>query len=84
MKIRLCTFSILFLTAMAALGQRSDAAFQWAVAASGYSYHSNIVYKRANGQDIRLDVISIDPPSRPRPTLLYIYGGGWVNGSRAA
>lgn len=72
------------LLAVAANGQRSDAAFQWAVAASGYSYHSNITYKRANGQDIKLDVISIDPPSQPRPTLLYIYGGGWVNGTKGS
>jgi acetyl esterase/lipase len=84
MKIRLCAFSILVFTAMTAFGQRSDAAFQWAVAASGYSYHSNIVYKRANGQEIRLDVISIDSPSQPRPTLLYIYGGGWVNGTKGS
>ena len=72
------------LLSVAAYGQRSDAAFQWSVAASGYSYHSNIVYKRANGQDIKLDVISIDPPSQPRPTLLYIFGGGWVNGTKGS
>jgi acetyl esterase/lipase len=83
MKIRLPALSILILSAIAAYGQ-SDAAFQWAVAASGASYHSNIVYKRANGQDIKLDVISIDPPSQPRPTLLYIFGGGWVNGTKGS
>jgi len=83
MKIRL-PFSILVLSAIAAYGQQSDLAFRWAVAASGASYHSNIVYKRANGQDIKLDVISIDPPSQARPTLLYIFGGGWVNGTKGS
>jgi len=84
MKIRSCAFSILVLTAVAAYGQRSDPAFEWAVAASGYNYYSNIVYKRANGQDIKLDVIAIEPQSQPRPTLLYIYGGGWVNGAKGS
>jgi acetyl esterase/lipase len=74
----------LALSSLVAFGQHSDPVFQWAVAASGYSYHSNIVYKRANGQDIKLDVISIDPPSQLRPTLLYIYGGGWVNGVKGS
>jgi len=74
----------LVLSSLFAQGQHSDPVFQWAVAASGYSYHSNIVYKRANGQDIKLDVISIDPPSQLRPTLLYIYGGGWVNGTKGS
>jgi len=59
-------------------------AFRWAVAASGSSYHPDIVYKRANGQEIKLDVISIEPTTQRRPTLLYIYGGGWVNGSKGS
>lgn len=87
--IRSSAFSILsvlapLLAAVSAYAQRSDAAFQWAVAASGYSYHSNVVYKRAAGQDLKLDVISIDPPSQLRPTLLYIFGGGWVNGTKGS
>jgi acetyl esterase/lipase len=72
------------LGALSAHGQSSDPVFEWAVAASGSSYHSNIVYKRAAGQDLRLDVISIDPPSELRPTLLYIHGGGWVNGTKGS
>src|ERR1700722_13965305 len=74
----------LALSSMVAYGQHSDPVFQWAVAASGYTYNSNIVYKRANGQDIKLVVISIDPAGQLRPTLLYIYGGGWVNGTKGS
>lgn len=84
MKTRFVAVALAALTSALAYGQHSDAVFQWSVAASGYSYHSDIVYKRANGQDIKLDVISIDPPTVLRPTLLYIYGGGWVNGRKGS
>jgi acetyl esterase/lipase len=65
-------------------GQRRDVVFEWAVAASGVSFHSDIVYTKGNGQDQKLDVIVIDPPSQARPTLLYIHGGGWVNGKKGS
>jgi len=70
------------LSGMVAYAQRSDPAFQWAVTASGLSYHSDIVYKRASGQDLKLDVIAIEPLDVPKPTVLYIHGGGWVNGKK--
>jgi acetyl esterase/lipase len=82
--MKIIFIACLALSSLVAYGQHSDPVFEWAVAASGYSYHPNIVYKRANGQDIKLDVISIDPPSRSRPTLLYIFGGGWVNGTKGS
>ncbi len=65
-----------------ALAQQSDAGFQWAVKASGVTFHANITYHRANGRDLKLDVITSGPASEPKPTLLYIYGGGWVNGTK--
>src|SRR5579863_2596336 len=63
-------------------GQSADPAFQWAVTASGYNFYPDIVYKKANGQDILLDVIATEPSSTLKPTLLYIHGGGWVNGKK--
>jgi acetyl esterase/lipase len=72
----------LTLTSAAADGQELDAVPRWAVIASGYNYSPDIVYTRANGQDLKLDVISIDPKTKPRPTVLYIHGGGWVNGTK--
>ncbi|MCP4192697.1 MAG: alpha/beta hydrolase [Planctomycetaceae bacterium] len=52
----------------------------------------DIVYQRANGVDVKLDVWVPDtwlgePPwwtaaSGKKPTLLYIHGGGWVEGDR--
>ncbi|MGH9511381.1 MAG: alpha/beta hydrolase fold domain-containing protein [Terriglobales bacterium] len=82
--MRFASITLLLLTALAVSGQRSDPVFQWAVRASGYSYHADIVYTRANGQELKLDVISIDPSIIARPTLLYIYGGGWVQGTKGS
>lgn len=67
---------------MSAYSQQSDPTFQWAVTASGHSFYPDIVYKKANGHDIKLDVIAIEPLTVSKPTLLYIHGGGWVNGKK--
>jgi acetyl esterase/lipase len=61
---------------------QSDAIFRWAVAVSGYRFFPNIEYKEAQGQSLKLDVIAIEPLSQSRPTLLFIHGGGWVNGTK--
>ena len=70
------------LSGISAYGQQPDSVFQWAVTASGQSFYPDIVYKKANGHDIKLDVIAIEPVTVPKPTLLYIHGGGWVNGKK--
>ena len=38
----------------------------------------DIVYGRAGGIDLRLDVITAGPETQVRPTVLHIHGGGWV------
>lgn len=43
----------------------------------------NLVYGRAGGKDLRLDVIEpLDPPKpgQRRPALIQVHGGGWVLG----
>lgn len=56
---------------------------KWAVeTASNYSIRPDIVYKRANQYECKLDVISANDKSHPRPTLIYIHGGGWVFGAK--
>lgn len=82
--LRRCfTFAaICILSAHLAFGQQSDDLFRWATAASAYSYLHNIVYTRANGQDLKLDLILIPPRDPPRPVMLLIHGGGWINGSK--
>jgi acetyl esterase/lipase len=72
----------LALSSIVAYSQQSDPTFQWAVTASGHSFYPDLVYKKANGHDIKLDVIAIEPLTVPKPTLLYIHGGGWVNGKK--
>jgi acetyl esterase/lipase len=65
-----------------AYGQQPGAIFRWTVKTSSYSFRHGITYLKASGQDIKLDVISIRPKERPRPTVLYIHGGGWTAGSK--
>lgn len=74
--------AILLFSAALNYGQQSDKLLQWAVEASSYSYVHDITYTRANGQDVKLDLILIEPRDRPRPTVLFIHGGGWINGSK--
>ena len=51
----------------------------------------NIVYERANGWEGKLDIYALRMPSRaqmqnetptPRPTVIFIHGGGWVQGTK--
>jgi acetyl esterase/lipase len=76
--------AIIFCFAVAATSclAQSDAVYRWSVAASGYRFFPDIEYKKAQGQSLKLDVIAIEPLSQPRPTLLFIHGGGWVNGNK--
>lgn len=65
--------------------QLSDTA-EWAAYLSAqYRVVPNITYLTANRWDAKLDVyVPRDRPAdaEPLPTLLYIHGGGWVQGSK--
>ena len=67
---------------MAASAQTDDAAAAFVRVATSYSLTPNITYQRAGGQDLTLDVYRSRTASEPAPTLIYIHGGGWTNGSR--
>ena len=47
-----------------------------------YSVIPNITYQRAGGIDLKLDVYRPRDVDGPNPTLMYIHGGGWTNGSK--
>lgn len=57
----------------------------WSVAVGlEYSITPDITYLVADGYESKLDVYAPRDKSRPRPTLLYIHGGGWVGGDKDA
>ena len=54
-------------------------------AAALYADHvvvPNIVYLRSDGYESKLDVHRPRDVSKPRPTVIFIHGGGWVGGSK--
>lgn len=75
---------------LATILQFSSAAFPQTVerdivgVAVGYSLNPNITYHRAGGVDLKLDVYRPRGSQGPNPTLMYIHGGGWTNGSKEA
>ncbi len=49
---------------------------------ASYALSPNITYHRAGGVDLKLDVYRLRGSQGPNPTLMYIHGGGWTNGSK--
>ena len=47
-----------------------------------YASLANITYTVAGGRDLKLDVYRPRVPGPPRPTLVFIHGGGWVAGAK--
>ncbi len=83
MKTRLVLVAFLILMGTAVHGQQLDPVSQWAtIAANEYQVFPNIVYTKASGYDLKLDVITAGPRSQVRPTLIYIHGGGWILGDK--
>ena len=73
--------SILMLASMTSLVQAGSSLETWtALMSKRYNFIPNIVYKRASNFECKLDVIMARDTSRPRPTLLFTHGGGWIQG----
>ncbi len=68
----------------AAGAQTGDPAAAFVRVATGYSLTPNVTYHRAGGRDLTLDVYRPRGASEPTPTLVYVHGGGWTNGSKEA
>jgi acetyl esterase/lipase len=47
-----------------------------------YASLANITYAVAGGVDLKLDVYRPRTVGAPRPTLVFIHGGGWVSGAK--
>ena len=41
-------------------------------------FNSNIIYRTVNNFDAKLDVYEPLGNTQPRPTLMFIHGGGWL------
>ena len=42
----------------------------------------NVTYLTASNYDAKLDLYVTTTPERPRPTMIFIHGGGWTGGSK--
>ena len=60
-------------------------AAEWAAhALNQYQVIPNVTYLTASGYDSKLDVYKRKDTSTPRPTLIFIHGGGWILGTKEA
>ncbi len=69
---------LLFLTSTAGAQTAADTALDLSY---GVGIAPNITYLRADGEELKLDVV-FRRSGEPRPVLLYIHGGGWVGGQK--
>ncbi len=71
----------LALFAIAAPAQES--AFDFAATiANRYAKSQDVVYSIGDGYENRLDVYQLRDADGPRPTVVYIHGGGWTGGTK--
>lgn len=85
MKTKLALLVCLTLGGVPVFAQSLDPSLQFsAIASSEYQVIPNVVYTRASGVDVKLDVILAGPRTQVRPTVLEIHGGGWVLGTKEA
>ena len=83
MKKKLIWLGLFAILCSSAFAQVKGPDANWATLVSrDYGVDANIVYKRASGFDCKLDVISAPDKTKPRPTLIYIHGGGWTAGTK--
>lgn len=81
MRLRLSLFSML-LAAGAARADDAQSARDWAsLVGQRYEIVRDVVYKNIGGFQAKVDVYT-RYDRKPGPTMVYIHGGGWANGSK--
>jgi acetyl esterase len=50
----------------------------------GVTVGRDIVYARASGRDLPLDIYVPDKAVRPMPVIIWVHGGGWKGGNKGA
>jgi acetyl esterase/lipase len=78
---RLLTVAALTLISTAAGAQDNPVAWG-ARLETEYRVVPNITYLTASNYDAKLDLYVTRTPGRPRPTLIWIHGGGWTGGAK--
>ncbi|MDA1315791.1 MAG: alpha/beta hydrolase [Acidobacteria bacterium] len=81
--IAMLTACLFVLGALPLAAQQADPVAEWAsLAGIQYRVDPNIIYKVANGYEAKLDVYYPRNAAGPRPTVVYIHGGGWTGGTK--
>ena len=84
MKVHTATAALFLCVVLGSPGQAEDAADWPAWVGESYRITTDLVYSTANGYENKLDLYLPRETSDPRPTLIYIHGGGWVSGAKEA
>ncbi len=84
MKFRTAAAALLLCLLPVPPAQAEDAAAWAAWVGGSYRITTDLVYSTANGYENKLDLYLPRERSDPRPTLVYIHGGGWVSGTKEA
>ena len=72
------------LAAAPVFAQPRDRVLDAAAIYGDYVVVPDITYMVANGYEAKLDVHRLRNVTTPRPTVIFIHGGGWVSGSKEA
>ncbi len=64
-----------------AWGKRPGSALKMTKLSNQYNIHVNINYLTVNGYRLKLDLYQ-RKTSQPNPTLIFIHGGGWIDGEK--
>jgi acetyl esterase/lipase len=70
---------LVFVSATGGYAQQTAAAWT-ASLEDRYRVVPNVTYLTASGWEAKLDLYVARSPDEPRPTIIFIHGGGWVNG----
>ena len=74
----------LVVASSAAVGAQ-DSPLTWAARLENdYRIVPNVTYLTASNWDAKLDLYVTRTPASPRPTLIFIHGGGWTGGTKEA
>lgn len=72
---------VLLVFASATGGYAQQTAAAWTASLEdGYRVVPNVTYLTASNWEAKLDLYVARSPDEPRPTIIFIHGGGWVNG----